>query len=405
MKNFPTHTILNKKWLLIVFGVVLLIMATLLSKYKPMLDSFLQIFTAVAGAMMIAMGIFTERRSAGIKIESSFLLIAWLGLMRLFTLIAGGPVGMDETLYLHTAFNISAQAQIISRYTHIYLLRLFILIAGSDPFLGARLMWSFLIATTCVIIYLTVRKFLRTKDAFSSILCAILAVFIFILAPICLSPGILYADDTVMFLISLGVFFYLLAMQVPRYEKMFLILFGLVFFLAVNAKEIGAVLGVLIFGLGFNGDNLFSIRRLFNKIKYVALGLLIGLMLFLLLDSALLGDLWFHLRLSNWQIMLKYNVSKQAEWSSYNYYSYFASTIILPVFILGWLGYYLLEQKNKIANNLKIIWVIPLAILLFNTMTQFQQYERYSIPIYPVIIVLGVLIFQFDFKPARKQAA
>jgi hypothetical protein len=279
---------------------------------------------------------FLDTRKNVNWLETTFLVIFGMSLFSILTFVSGGPIYWDDLLYMHSALNNTPEPTIIGRYTHVYLLKLFYTIVGGNPFLGARLMWAFLISATCLIIYLIARLLYPSQSRFTQSATGTLAVIIFLSSPFLKIAGPVLSDISVMFFISLGLWVYLLAIKIPASENRLLILFGFILFLAINSKEVGIVLLELLIGWGFQANNQFDLKSWKKKLLWVFLGALSGLGFFIVMDKFFIGDLWFHLRFTNWKIWFFFNTDQPDAWSSLNYFSFISSTMLLPVTILAY---------------------------------------------------------------------
>jgi hypothetical protein len=221
-----------------------------------------------------------------------------------------------------------------------------------------------------------------------------LAVLIFLSSPFLKIAGPVLSDISVMFFISLGLWVYLLAIKIPTSEKKLLVMFGFILFLAINSKEVGIILLELLIGLGFQATNKFDIKSWGIRLLWVFFGAFSGLVFFIVIDKYFIGDLWFHLRFTNWKIWFFFNTSQIDTRSSLNYFSFISSTMLLPVMILAYLNFFSLNSRDRNTRRYVFVGLLPLTLLLINTVLKFQTFDRYIIPIYPILAVLAAQTFK-----------
>lgn len=108
-----------------------------------------------------------------------FLVIAgFLAVGTLLAIVAWGPIGSDEVGYMQVSLNNTKEPFIVNRYFHVYLQKMFIMLAPS-PLVGARVYWAFLITLTGFLIYLYARLLSITNNIIHSMVAV--ALFFFIL--------------------------------------------------------------------------------------------------------------------------------------------------------------------------------------------------------------------------------
>jgi len=184
---------------------------------------------------------------------------------------------------------------------------------------------------------------------------------------------------------------YLLAQRLVGIRIPLLVLFGVIFFFALKMKESGIVIGALLLGFGFESDNRYGFRRLLQSCLWVLAGMLIGQIIFMILDHLILGDALFGLRPENWQALLTFNLREEYQRLAGNYFQSIAGTemLVLSLFALlaaAW------QSPQK-----KVLWLLPVATVGFLTVSMISgawyAIPRYALIVTPVLSVLAACYF------------
>lgn len=317
---------------------------------------------------------------------------------------SSGPVSYDELQYMNVAFNISQKAHILNRYFHIYLLKLFFW-RFSDPLIGVKYFWAFLASVTGFFIYFNARMISKT------ILPAIVAVVIYAAQHrIFTYTGVAYVDFTLMTLFTIGLAIYLLLPYMKKRQHLLLISLGAVIYFAFRTKETGISLGILLLGLGFLDSNEFNwrtyLKKLLKDLRWVAIGIVSGLILMTILDQIFLGDALFSLRPSNIEKLLNFNtkwmVTERVRKS--DRFGYLVNEIAKNPSLLGPFTLYLLSiyyPKEQRHSYIKIVWLLPLALLVFLFITSWFPIPRFFIPVLPIISILSAQFLVFEKEKSR----
>ncbi|HSQ17907.1 MAG TPA: hypothetical protein VLM83_09430, partial [Anaerolineales bacterium] len=104
-------------------------------------------------------------------LELILVIVAFAGLWVALAKVAGGPIYSDELWYIQVGLNDISAFNVMNRYFHIYMQKLFMELAPS-PLEGVRVYWGFLVACTTALVYLAA----RLLSARNSILHGLLAV-------------------------------------------------------------------------------------------------------------------------------------------------------------------------------------------------------------------------------------
>ncbi len=207
----------------------------------------------------------------------------------------GAVRGGDDTAYLYAA-TFGERSWFFNRYAHVYLLKLFVTASGGDPFVGVRVWWSFVFATTVAALAVAVHSVgpglqLRTLAATLFVLLGQTAVFGLI--------GAAYADFSAMMFVTLAVAVYMHGLArardrpPPRHEWHALAI-GALTVAAFRSKEVGAVL-LLLPALFLIVDGQLDLRRFVRRMVYWTAGGFAVLLALSILDAAILGDFFFAL--------------------------------------------------------------------------------------------------------------
>jgi len=236
-------------------------------------------------------GIALPDRFVLAPLEYGGLLILFLGVTIFGALYAAGPIFYDEVRYMEMAMNpalIAGYESQFLRLFHVYILKLFLLIA--EPVQAARLFWAVVVALTSVLVYVNARLLTRT----TTYVHGILAVYLFFSTTVVFQwSGSALTDLTLMLLVTLGITCYLLSHRLSRYRFIPLMGLGLMLFLAIQSKQIGIGLAVVLPGLGWVGGNTFQWRKLAMHNALVVAGVAVGVVLLALLNAVFVGDAFF----------------------------------------------------------------------------------------------------------------
>ncbi len=318
-----------------------------------------------------------------IHTEIILVLAAHLLLIIFLYRIAGGPNNWDEFLYLYTAKFSKPTADILWRYTHIYLLQVAILFHPENVYEAGRLLWAFLISGTSFFIYYSVRSFPRSK-----IMLGVITSLLFLSMPYLRYAGFIYADFTVMFFITFGVWMYLLYLNRTQKSNWLLFSLGLICWLAINAKEIGIALFLLIPGFGFTDGCSYRLRTVFKRIIPISIGFLAGLIIFILLDGLILKDAFFHIRPENWKTWLFFNTNQGDLIDETGFIGFLMKSPISLLFLIICFSVFRKNNSDPNSRGLLFVLAIPVFVLIFTALLKFQVFERYTIPVYPILLIL-----------------
>jgi len=307
----------------------------------------------------------------------------------------GYPIDWDDILYMHTALNTDHQPFILNRYGHIYAQKLFMALNDGDPFRAANMYWALLMAASATLTYLGVRLLTGGQNAIS-VTSGALAVLFFMSQPyLLISPGVIFADYGVMLMIALASVLYLLAQRFPHFRILLLVSLGLTFFFAIKMKETSLVIGVLFFGLGFGTDGRYNLPYLLKNMRVVLVGMVLGLVIFMMVDSAVLGDALFGLRPENWQALLTFNLREEYFRGGGNFFQTLAGNEALVLSALALLAARLSAGWN--TPQKKVLWLLPIAVVGFLTVSlisgAWANFPRYTLIMAPILSVLAACFF------------
>lgn len=313
-------------------------------------------------------------------------------------------VNWDDLLYMSLSRHTVPEAWILNRYGHIYLQKIFYILTG-DSIAGGRVFWCFTIWGTAILTYWSSRLLVGKKGYICG---AIVVPMVLMQNVFGKDAGCTLTDFTVMFLVILAVFVYLLYLNHKGSKGHWLLMaLGLIFYWTIKSKEVGICLGVLFLGLGFNKEESWNIRRFINDLKWVVIGIAAGCAILMLLDRIFLGDVFFSVRPSNIREVLGQNVrepttEKLTTRISMSWYSFMTMRALFVIFL-----FYLLSGWKSPAANFslrqKVIWIFPLALMMFLTFARstFFRIPRYMVPSIPIMSIWASQFFLFDMGKIR----
>ncbi len=333
------------------------------------------------------------------------LTLALLGVVTLYFLLAifapGGPLSTDVIGYANVGIAGLREPAILNRYFHVFLQLVFIKLAPT-PLAGMQDFWAFLIAGTCGLIYLAARTF----SHHSHVLHGLLAVGLFLsINEIADTAGITHVDITAMFMMMLFTVTLILSARLNHRSIGLLMLLGFLLYLAFRTKETTLVVGIPLLGLGMAGEKPFDWRQFLRKLLYVFIGILLGVIFFILLDVVFLHDPWFGFRLSELHIFFSNYVgnllgAEKIPGSTNWYTEYLFAGLLLP-FTLYVISAAKTAREQEAYPGLRLVWLIPLAVITFVILAVNSQWglaPRYVLTILPFICFLGPQYLNLDLS-------
>jgi len=305
----------------------------------------------------------------------------------------GGPLSTDVTAYADLGIGGGESLQVYNRFFHIFLQTIFMKLAG-NPLTGMQFFWGFIVSTTIVLTYVSAR--LSTRN--SSVLHGILAVIILgSVESIASYTGIPLVDFTAMLMVSLFAFVYILSARVNHQNPFLIGLLGTLLYLCFKTKETALVSVVLLPGLIFDRQGVAALPVLKKRAVYLIGGLLSGIVLFALMSWIFLGDPLWGLRISEWRQFLGHFAqftNEPRELIVGNWYSSYLLIGLLTPFLL-----YLISGAKALQRPIwKVLWLLPLALIVFLTLTVVDAWgfiPRFVLPIVPVVCFLAPQFLKF----------
>jgi hypothetical protein len=349
-------------------------------------------------------------RSRSNRIEAILVAVGALGCdLSLAHFGQGGLVGSDVLAYMNVALNgIKSTDTTYFRYFYLFLARIFIRIAPT-PLVGAQWFWAFLITASGLLIYLCGRLFAPHSRPVYGLLAAVTFLSLGDIGGSNGSPGV---DLAAMFMAALLLLIYLLSARQNHKISWLIALFGFFLYLALRTKETCLTLGILMIGFGFTEQDQFDWTTFGRNLLFLLSGFLAGLVFFALCMAILVGDPLFGLRLSEFKDYLaSYAVPEavggQQQSSLANWFTgYFFVSLLLP-FVLYIMSGLKIAQWNSAR---RWVWLLPLAVILFVTVTIGARWgleSRFILPALPPICVLWPQALDLDFSgdPRKRNMA
>jgi hypothetical protein len=334
------------------------------------------------------------------RLELVLIVVGFVGLWVGLALVAGGPVHSDEVWYMQAGLNNVKDSFIINRYFHIYLQKLFMLLAPT-PLVGVKLFWSFLVSLTAVLVY-TLARLLSGANNFIH---GLLAVALLFYSPLIVKySGDTIVDISAMAMVMVVAAFYFFAVRAGKSRKWLLVALGLAFFLAFKTKETTLPVGVVFLGLGLIDGSRLDLRGFWKNFRFVLAGLAAGVVLIILLNAINLGDPLFGFKASNVQ-QLSSSLVSEAEKGSDNWYT----SYILPQMALLFLLFLASAFKSfgRLNFEYKLLWFIPLSMVILLSLSQARGglgiRDRYMLPALPVFCLLAPQFLHFDIPYSLRE--
>jgi len=342
----------------------------------------------------------------GFRFEAFSAALATLGLyLGLAFFAPGGPLSSDVMWYINAGMNQIKDTFILNRYFHVFMQAIFVELAPS-PLVGHQHFWAFLISAICLLIYLSARNFSRQSGPLHGLFGV--AIFLSIKA-LSETTGIALVDISAMLMVSIITLVYLLSLKQEHRSAWLIGLLGLLFFLAFKTKETTLIAGLLVFGLGYGPQPGFQFSQLLKRLPSFALGALLGLVFFMLLSGIFLGDLFFGMRPAEIRAFALTYVQGAADapplpGSDTWYNGYFFSVLLFP-FVLYLLSGARCALDERLGGGQRLVWLLPLALILFVSLTIGNQWgflPRFIFPSLPLIAMLGPQFLELKFPSQPK---
>lgn len=390
----------TKNRLLFILLLVLLLSVFLIPYLLPSLNNArVLLLQTLIGLLVLAIVLFLLK-SFFQKKNNLLVLIGVIGtlllLARLLFYYAGGPITWDELYYMYLSLFPAEESSLLNRYFHIYLQRFFFLLAGWDPFKGAKIFWTFCIVTTAGFTFLNAYLLIPSKNESMRIAAGILSMLVYFSYPYILDyPGVTYADYTSMLLGSIFIFFYLQARKNQRI--VYFILLGLLFFLSVKTKEVGLCLAVFLFDNDLHVQNSKTQNiPLPRSIFYLGIGFISGLFIIALNDYFLLGDSLYSFRFSSWQILLSYHTMARNAYELVDLFGALARSGVLYLLFFTLYVMYFLAKNKHLDTAHHFLWIYVVALLAFHLFSAISGARmiviRFFIVLVPALAVLSAQI-------------
>jgi hypothetical protein len=171
--------------------------------------------------------------------------------------------------------------------------------------------------------------------------------------------------------------------------------------IAFKTKETTWVIGILTLHLAFSVEDKLDIKVFYQRFKTLFLGIIGGVILFVILNNSFLGDPFFDFRLVNLQEYFSFWIQDA------QYYNGAADWYRNGYFISAPLIFFLFLQRGlKLKRpEHKFIWLYPIVLIFFLTVGMVKStYDIYLRFLYPAIAIMSVFAAQsFEFEYPNKR--
>lgn len=334
------------------------------------------------------------------RLELILMIVGFLGLWVGLALVAGGPLHSDEVWYMQAGLNNVRDSFIINRYFHIYLQKLFMVLAPT-PLVGVKIFWAFLVSLTAVLVYLLARLLTPTNNFIHGVIAVALLFYSPLIAKY---SGDTIVDTSAMAMVMVVAALYFFSARRGHTSKWLLAALGCAFFLAFKTKETTLPVGVVFLGLGLVNSNRIDLRAFWKNFRFVLAGLAAGVVFIIILNAINLGDPLFGFKTANVQTLSSSLVS-EADKGSDNWYTSF----ILPQMALLFLLFVASAFKSfgRLDFETKVLWFIPLALVALLSLSEARGglgiRDRYMLPALPVFCLLAPQFLDFEIPYSVKE--
>ncbi|MEI7990210.1 MAG: hypothetical protein WCI88_14335 [Chloroflexota bacterium] len=309
----------------------------------------------------------------------------------------------DPLTYIHLAFNRNTY---LGRSTHIYLLAPFVwfsnsIISGANAFSATVVSMIFMLTYT-------VSRYLSR-----SMLVGIVSILILWAQPYWVThAGDPSADYTVAMFSVLVILIFLFAVQNDPMRNIVLLGMGCALYFTFHAKEINATMLLpLGLGLGFGGAGQpFSLNRLVRDILFISMGILLGIVGLMILDTLITHDPLRSIRIDTWmQYMQKASIPESQSlretlpwlYKEVNRYAQLAmqweSLTSLLLYIIS------IQVFNRYSRSQRVVWLIPLTqILIWAAVMSVASQGSSLRHFFPAMVVISICAAQVFTPIAHK---
>jgi hypothetical protein len=335
------------------------------------------------------------------KIEIILITLGFLVIGIFLTTFAGGPIYSDELSHMDAGLNNLKIPYNLNRYTHIFLQKPFLQLA-STPLNGAKIYWSFVLTFTGFLTYWCARILNQNNHLLHAALAALLYFsFRFFID----YSGVTIVDFTAMLMVMVFLTLYIFASR-NDFKRSWVVALGFIFFLAFKTKESTLIISVLLIGLGFSDRNKFLLTTFWKRLLNFFIGLVFGIIFFIVLNFIFLHDPWFGLSPTSIKAFLDTYASVSLAKLDPNPQGWYTSGLT-TIWLLPFLLYLISGIKTEGHFNppLRLLWLVPISLIIFLTfMTLWRSYKvdlRFFFPSLPILCLLGVQFIPFEMPTLK----
>jgi hypothetical protein len=335
-------------------------------------------------------------------LELILVIVAFAGLWVALAKVAGGPIYSDELWYIQVGLNDISAFNVMNRYFHIYLQKLFMELAPS-PLEGVRVYWGFLVTFTTALVYLAARLLSARNSILHGLLAVVVLASFHLLADY---SGVTVVDIPAMALLALMLLLYVLAIRFPHTQPWILVLLGVLLFLSIKTKETLIVTGILFFGFGFNSQGGYQLSKFVRAALRICAGIGIGIVIFILMNTLVLKDPLFGLLPNHFSAFaneLRTTAGLNPEIGDW-YTAYLLPTLPVAFLLFFASG---LKSSERFPPAIRITWLIPLMLILFLSFSMIKGdwgiRARHLFPILPFFSVLAPQFLDVTLPTTRRE--
>ena len=335
------------------------------------------------------------------KIEKWLLIIGFIVLWISLAYFAGGPIYSDEMLYIDVGLRNLTQPYYGNRYFHIYLQKLFMAISPT-PLIGIRVFWGFLMSLTSALIYFNARTFFKNSTPLNGLLAVAIFFSFSILREYSGEPAV---DITAMAIVVVYLTVFLILIERAEGVNIYLFILGVLAFLGLKTKETTIFIHLVLIGLlqeKLKGEG--WLKYLLHYFSPFILGVIAGIVFFVILDGVFLGKPFFAISLSTFQrVFDNYDFVPGFFFGPTSWYKEFLFDDILVVFLLFIISGILF--RDQLGPKKRWVWIYPFAYIAFLSWNMLKVpwgfIERFIFPALPVIAIMSAQVI--DFKSLKRK--
>ncbi|MFV1858750.1 MAG: glycosyltransferase family 39 protein [Anaerolineales bacterium] len=324
---------------------------------------------------------------------------------RFFYQNGGQLVGSDMLGYINIGFRRGLSTHMLNRYVHIYALRTLTSLFPS-PLEGLRYYSAIASGLAVLLVYYSARSMSKTPQIMRGVIAVAILLGLPVVVELLLAPQI---DTSAMIAVLALTAIYVRSARDDHRNPWLIRLMGLTLFLAFKTKETTLVWSLALIGLGVSNAAGFDVRKLAGNLWILLQGILASVVMFAMANWLFLREPLFGLRPSDF---LGYGAIWDAVAVQRSDPFDIFTGLILPQAAIAFILFIVagLWVRNGTSWSLRLLWLVPLALLVLLTATVNRItagiVPRHYLPGFAMLAILGSQVAGLRLpRPAVRKTA